>query len=100
MLAHGCSQLVSSSVVAPSASTSSWFVEGVVTWTAWVEKAMAIVSGAVGTEIVLNRPLIPGNTSSTTDLAASVARRTVIEDIVVIDRASHVERMVSPSRPW
>ena len=95
MLAHGCSQHVVSPVVPSSAP--SWLVESVVTRTASIELTTAVVSGTIRTEKVLSWPIITRNSPSATDLASSIGCR-VVEAIIMIDRASHVQRVVPPTR--
>lgn len=97
VLAHGCSQHVSS----PSEVTSSpsLVVERVVVRATAVERTTAVFSRAVGAVKVLSWSLVAWEPLPAADLAPSVGRW-VIEGIVVVDRSPHVEWMVPSTLSW
>lgn len=94
VLAHGCSQHIASPSEVPSAS--SLVVERVVVRTTSVEWTTAVLSWDVGAVEVLSWSFVAWKPLPASDLASRVLGW-VVEGIVVVDRSSHVERMVPPA---
>jgi len=94
VLAHGCSQHIASPSEVPSAS--SLVVERVVVRTTSVEWTMAVLSWDVGAVEVLSWSFVAWKPLPASDLASRVLGW-VVKGIVVVDRSSHVERVVPPA---
>jgi hypothetical protein len=94
VLAHGCSQHIASPSEVPSAS--SLVVERVVVRTTPVEWTTAVLSWNVGAVEVLSWSFVAWKPLPASDLASRVLGW-VVKGIVVVDRSSHVERVVPPA---
>ena len=92
MLAHGCSQHVAST---SEVASSALLVVAIVAIS--VERTTAVVTRSVGAEEVLGLSLVARESLPAADLASRVRGGRVVEGVVVVDRSSHVQRMVPPA---